>query len=94
LINKLFNLTLNISITSFYFNVNELCYKKAPLEQLKKNFRLSQKHIEKEMMRLNQSIIDITTKESQHKIDSQEAKKLLEGLVIRLKSLKKKVTID
>jgi len=64
---------------------------KAPLEQLKKNFRLSQKHIEKEMMRLNQSIIDITTKESQHKIDSQEAMKLLDGVVARLMSLKKKL---
>jgi len=45
------------------------------------------------MMRLNQSIIDITTKESQHKIDSQEAMKLLDGVVARLMSLKKKVII-
>jgi len=45
------------------------------------------------MMRLNQSIIDITTKQSQNKIDSQEALKLLDGLVNRLKSLKKKVNI-
>jgi len=64
---------------------------KVPLERLKKNFRLSQKHIEKEMMKLNQSIIDITTKEAQNKISSQEALKLLDGLVTRLKSLKKKL---
>lgn len=64
---------------------------KAPLEQLKKSFRISQKYIEKEMMRLTSSINDLVTKTNQNKIQPEDAMKTLESLVNRLNSLKRKL---
>ncbi|KAK9722802.1 GID complex subunit containing RING finger motif [Basidiobolus ranarum] len=64
---------------------------KVPYEQLKKAFRISQKHIEKETTVLTHAISDLLKSANQNKIDAEEAVKVIDSSIQRLKTLKKKL---
>ncbi|ORX98890.1 hypothetical protein K493DRAFT_329233 [Basidiobolus meristosporus CBS 931.73] len=64
---------------------------KVPYEQLKKAFRVSQKHIEKEITVLTHSVGDLLKAANQGKVNADEAVKVIDNSIQRLKTLKQKL---
>ncbi|KAF9973530.1 GID complex subunit containing RING finger motif [Actinomortierella ambigua] len=64
---------------------------KIPLEKFKSSLKVSQKHIEKEISTLTNTVSDISKKSQQGDMNPAEVEKALEAIVHRLSTLKRKL---
>ncbi|KAG0266194.1 GID complex subunit containing RING finger motif [Actinomortierella ambigua] len=64
---------------------------KIPLEKFKSSLKVSQKHIEKEISTLTNTVSDISKKSQQGDMNPAEVEKALEAIVHRLSNLKRRL---